>query len=244
MDVVLEVRDLSVTIGSEEILVGVSLELRRGETLALLGPNGAGKSVLLRALLGLVPHSGEVHWRRGVRCGYVPQRFAVDRSIPVTIRDFLLLKSKRFWFPTVESIDHLEHELDLVGLGRTVLGKALGELSGGHLQRVLIAWAMLDHPEVLLFDEPTASIDVGFQDTVYEMLGRMQKERGTAILLISHDLNVVSRRADHVLCLNKKVLCYGRPGEVLNAESLGRLYGDVTLYRHDHGSGRLAAGTE
>jgi ABC-type Mn2+/Zn2+ transport system ATPase subunit len=109
-------------------------------------------------------------------------------------------------------------------------------LSGGHLQRVLIAWAMLDHPEVLLFDEPTASIDVGFQDTIYNLVERMRKERGTAVLLVSHDLNVVYRHADHVLCLNKTALCYGRPGEILDVEVLRRLYGEVSLYDHDHRS--------
>jgi zinc transport system ATP-binding protein len=240
---VLEARDLSVTIGSEEIVSAVSLTLRRGEVLALIGPNGAGKTVLLRALLGLVPYSGEVHWREGVRCGYVPQRFTVDRSIPVTVREFLLLKSPRFWFPSRSAIADLKHELDLVGLSTDLLRKSLGELSGGHLQRILIAWAMLGHPDVLLFDEPTASVDLGFQDTVYNLVRRMQRERGTAILLISHDLNVVYRHADHVMCLNKKVLCYGRPRDVLNAESLARLYGEVAFYEHDHANAGVRSQT-
>ncbi len=129
-----------------------------------------------------------MRWRPGIRSGYVPQRLAVERTLPVTVRDFLLLQSGRFWFPSAEAIGHLEHELDLVGLGKDVLGKSLGKLSGGHLQRVLIARAMLDHPEVLLFDEPTASIDVGFEGTVYEMLGTMRRERGTAILLSSRTI--------------------------------------------------------
>jgi zinc transport system ATP-binding protein len=231
---ILDVRDLSVAIGGETVVAGVSLTLRVGEVLALLGPNGAGKTMLLRALLGLVPYQGQVQWRAGVRTGYVPQRFSVDRSIPLSVREFLLLKSARFWFPGRERVEHLAHELDLVGLRADVLGKSLGELSGGHLQRILIAWAMLDHPEVLLFDEPTAGIDVGFQETVYNLLRRMQQERGTAILLISHDLNVVYRQADRVLCLNKTMLCYGRPSEVLSSEALARLYGEIGFHQHDH----------
>jgi len=238
---ILDVRDLSVDVGGEMVVEGVSLTLQPGEALALLGPNGAGKTMLLQALLGLVPHQGRVRWRAGVRIGYVPQRFAVDRSIPVSVREFLLLKSSRFWFPSRERVEHLAHELDLVGLRGDVLGKSLGELSGGHLQRILIAWAMLDHPEALLFDEPTAGIDVGFQETVYNLLRRMQQERGTAILLISHDLNVVYRQADHVLCLNKKMQCYGRPSEVLNSEALARLYGEVGLYQHDHQASRRSS---
>jgi zinc transport system ATP-binding protein len=128
----------------------------------------------------------------------------------------------------------LDHELTLVGLDRSVLRKNLGELSGGETQRLLIAWAMLPHPDVLLLDEPTAGVDAGFEDTIYALLHRVQIERGTALLLISHDLSVVYHYAQQVLCLNKSVVCQGPPVEALNPAALATLYGEPGFYRHQH----------
>ncbi len=202
----------------------------------MIGPNGAGKTVLFRALLGLLPHTGTVSWRPGAKIRYVPQRFSVDRSAPITVLEFFLLQSPSFWRPRAEFISHLDHELTLVGLDRSVLQKNLGDLSGGQTQRLLIAWAMLQHPEVLLLDEPTAGVDAGFEDNVYSLIHRVQTERGTTILLISHDLSVVYRYAQHVLCLNTGVVCQGSPVDALTPEALGVLYGDGGYYRHDpHG---------
>ena len=122
-----------------------------------------------------------------------------------------------------------------MGLDRAVLRKGLGELSGGETQRLLMAWAMLQHPGVLLLDEPTAAVDAGFEETVYAVLHRVQQERGTALLLISHELSVVYRYAQRVLCLNKTVVCQGPPVEALNPAALARLYGEAGLYQHEHG---------
>jgi zinc transport system ATP-binding protein len=108
----------------------------------------------------------------------------------------------------------------------------VGELSGGQLQRLLIGWVMLDHPEVMLFDEPTAGIDVGFQETVYHLLQRLQKERNTTVLLISHEVNIVYRYADQVLCLNRTMLCHGNPHEVLHPHELATLFGEGGLDEH------------
>jgi zinc transport system ATP-binding protein len=119
-----------------------------------------------------------------------------------------------------------------VGLGLTVLDKPLGELSGGELQRLLISWAMLNHPEVLLFDEPTAGIDIGFEETVYNLMHRLQNERQTTVLLISHDLNVVYRYAQNVLCINRRMHCHGSPQEVLKPADLVELYGAGGFYHH------------
>lgn len=118
-----------------------------------------------------------------------------------------------------------------------MLQKGLGELSGGETQRLLIAWALLGHPDVLLLDEPTAGVDVGFEDTIYALLHRLQIDRGTALLLISHDLSVIYRYAQHVVCLNKSVVCQGRPVDALNPAALTALYGESGYYRHDHKSG-------
>ena len=236
-EAILTLENLSVTLDNVQILQNVSFTLKPGEALAVVGPNGAGKTVLFRALLGLVPHTGTVNWRPGVKIGYVPQRFSVERYIPITAKEFFLLQSPSFWRPETAFIKHLDHELNLVGLDSGVLRKSLGELSGGETQRLLIAWALLGHPDVLLLDEPTAGVDVGFEDTIYALLHRLQLERGTALLLISHDLNIVYRYAEQVVCLNRSVVCRGRPVEALNPAALVTLYGESGYYRHEHESG-------
>jgi zinc transport system ATP-binding protein len=231
---ILTVKDVSLTLDHVQILRNVSFSVRQGEAVAVIGPNGAGKTVLFRALLGLLPCSGSVVWRPGIKIGYVPQRFSIKRSAPITVIEFFLLQSPNFWRPTAAFISHLDHELTLVGLDRSVLRKNLGELSGGETQRLLIAWAMLPHPDVLLLDEPTAGVDAGFEDTIYALLHRVQIERGTALLLISHDLSVVYHYAQQVLCLNKSVVCQGPPVEALNPAALVTLYGEPGFYRHQH----------
>lgn len=235
---ILKVEHLSVNLDRIQVLEDVSFLLNHGEAAAVIGPNGAGKTVLFRALLGLVPYSGTIIWQPGIKIGYVPQRFSVERSAPITTLEFFLLQSQAFWRPPSAFIDHLDHELTLVGLDRLILKKNLGALSGGEIQRVLIASAMLGHPDVLLLDEPTAGVDVGFEYSVYDLLHRVQTERGTALLVISHDLNVVYRRAQHVLCLNKTVVCQGPPVETLTADTLRRLYGNAGYYLHNHGPHR------
>ena len=121
-----------------------------------------------------------------------------------------------------------------MGLDRRVLRKSLGELSGGETQRVLIASALLEKPDVLLLDEPTAAVDAGFEETVYALLHRVQMESGAALLLISHDLSVVYRYAQRVLCLNKTVVCQGAPMDALNPQALATLYGESSFYHHEH----------
>ncbi len=234
---VLAVENLTVTLDDVAILHDVSFSVSQGEALAVIGPNGAGKTVLFRALLGLLGHEGLVRWRPGVRIGYVPQRFAMERSAPITAMEFCLLKSPRFWRPEATFIRRVHDEIALMGLDRNILQKNLGELSGGQTQRLLIAWAMLQKPDVLLLDEPTAGVDSGFEDTIYSLIRRVQTERGMTILLISHDLSVVYRYAQKVVCLNKSIVCQGPPVEALNPEALTILYGDTGYYHHERSPG-------
>jgi zinc transport system ATP-binding protein len=229
---ILKVKNVSVTVNKENILDDISFGVNQGEALAIIGPNGAGKTILFRALLGLFPFTGEIEWKKGVRIGYAPQRFFVDRGVPITVKELFLLKHSNFWFPRKEFLDHLAHELTLVGMGEEVLAKQVSELSGGQMQRILIAWAMINHPDMLLFDEPTVGIDVGAEETIYTILHKLQKERGTTILLISHDLNVVYRYADNVLCINKEMICHGKPQDVLSPNELARIYGEGAFYHH------------
>ncbi|MEK7596168.1 MAG: metal ABC transporter ATP-binding protein [Patescibacteria group bacterium] len=231
-DNILEVKNLSVAFESEEILRDISLNVKRGEALAIIGPNGAGKTVFFRALLGLIPHQGVIKWRKNIRIGYVPQKFFIEKDLPLSVREFFLLQADRFWLPRKSFVDHLERELNIVGLSRNILQKPMGELSGGQFQRMLISWAMLNHPDVLLFDEPTAGIDIGFEETIYNLIHRMQDERDATVLLISHDLNIVYRYAQSVICLNKKMVCHGPPQKVLTPEELADLYGAGGFYVH------------
>jgi zinc transport system ATP-binding protein len=234
-ETVLTVENLSVALDGLPVIQDVSFTLKQGEAVAVLGPNGAGKTVLFRALLGLLPHTGQVQWRPDVKIGYVPQRFSVDRSAPISAMEFFLLQSPKFWRPSAAFTAQLDEELQLMGLQRAVLRKGLGELSGGETQRVLIASALLRKPSVLLLDEPTAAVDAGFEETVYTLLHRVQVERGTALLLISHDLSVVYRYAQRVLCLNRSVVCQGPPVEALTPQALTTLYGEAGLYQHGPG---------
>lgn len=229
---ILEVKNLSVVLDSQIILKDVSFAVRRGEALAVIGPNGSGKTVLFRALLDLIPYRGEIRWQEGVQIGYVPQKFLLDKLTPVSVREFFLLQSPRFWFPQNKFMEHLGQELALFGLEKDILVKPMGELSGGQLQRVLVSWAMLNHPDVLLFDEPTTGIDIGAEETIYNLMHRLQDERGTTIILISHDLNIVYRYAEQVLCINKKMICHGPPAKVLSPEELAKLYGEGGFYHH------------
>lgn len=233
-DTVLTVKDLSVTLDDLTVLQRISFTLKQGEAFAVIGPNGAGKTVLFRALLGLLPSTGLIEWRDGVKIGYVPQRFTVERSAPISTMEFFLLQGPSFWRPKASFVAQLEQELKSMGLDQTILRKRLGELSGGETQRVLIASALMQKPTVLLLDEPTAAVDAGFEETVYALLHRIQMDRGTALLLISHDLNVVYRYAERVLCLNKSVVCQGPPIEALSPEALAKLYGESSFYHHEH----------
>ena len=228
---ILEVEHLFVTLDGKQILRDISFSLNKGDALAIVGPNGAGKTVLFRALLGLVPYTGEIRWHNGTGIGYVPQRFVFDKNIPLTVREFFLLKAPRFWFPPRSFMRHVSHELAAGGLTRTILGQQVSELSGGELQRVLISWAMIGHPSVLLFDEPTIGIDVGAEETIYDLVRRLRRERHTACILISHDLHVVSTHADRVLSINREMIAYGSPVEVLSRKGLSELYGTTGVLR-------------
>jgi zinc transport system ATP-binding protein len=233
---ILKVENLSVKFENHTALTGISFELNKGDTLAILGPNGAGKSVLFRAILGLIPYSGKVEWSLKLKINYVPQKFHIEKDIPLSVWEFMKFKSS--------SHDEIISALKAVGLAdghdeyhmeEHFLKQRLGWLSGGQLQRVLIAWSILDNPDVLLFDEPTTGIDIGGEETIYHLLRKLNTERKMSMLLISHDLNIVYKYADSVICLNKQMFCYGIPSQALDPLALHKLYGDeMNFYKHEH----------
>lgn len=231
---ILEVRDLSVNFGKDDILKDISFSVSSGDFLAVIGPNGAGKTVLFRALMRLIPYDGEIKWREGIKIGYVPQKLMEKTELPLTVKEFFVLKSKKLFFKDRQLVDSIVHELKSVDLDANILNQQLINLSRGQMQRALISWAILGHPEVLLFDEPTAGVDIVGEESVYNMLHKLQDERGITIIMISHDLNVVFRYANNVLCLNKERLCYGEPSQALTSEQIKKLYGESAFYHHLH----------
>jgi len=228
MNNILEVENLNVSFNGDKVLDGLSFNLKEKENLVIVGPNGAGKTVLLKALLGIVPFKGGIKWTKDVKISYVPQKFFPAKEIPLSVEEFFNFKHA--------AVKEIERWLKSVGLNDfSILKKRLGKVSAGQFQRIMIAWSLIDKPDVLLFDEPTSGIDVGGEETIYNLLARIEKEVNLTIILITHDLSVVYKLADNVLCLNKKLICYGLPQQTLTAESLYRLYGkEINIYKHDH----------
>lgn len=232
---ILEVSGLRVRLNHHTILDGVRFHAHRNETVAVIGPNGAGKTVLFRAILGLLPHEGTVKWKDGVRIGYVPQKLSIGADLPLTTLEFFQLKSSDA-HAVEQALDAVGFTKKLVGNFHEILKQRLGFLSGGQLQRVLIAWALLDKPDVLLFDEPTSGVDVSTEGTIYNVLHRLQEENGILLIFISHELEIVSKYADNVICLNKKMFCFGTPRHALSQKTLEDMFGkDMNVYiHHDH----------
>jgi len=215
-DYILNVSNLSVELQSQTILEDISFKLKRGMTLAIVGPNGAGKTVLFKALLNLMPHTGKVDWSNRVKIGYVPQHFSVS-DIPITVKEFLLFKSA----------SGMENALSSVGLdSEEVLNKRLNILSGGQLRRALIAWAIIDSPEVLLFDEPTTGVDLDSEESIYRMLKELEKKNNITILLISHSTHIIEQYSDYMLALNRCVTFFGESKEIADPSIQKIIYGE------------------
>lgn len=243
---VVEIRDLNVSLGGRRILHSINLEIATGQLVALIGPNGAGKTTLLRSLLGLIPVEsgefrllGETDSRRALpRIGYVPQRLALDAGLPLSVREFLALRRRgsRNWFwRRRQSIDR-EWPPIVAELGVTpLLDKTVASLSGGQLQRVLIAFSLLDDPELLFLDEPTEGVDAPGERTFYEIISDVHRHHRLTVILVSHDLSMVHRHASWVVALNGRVCCEGAPDEIIREDALREAYGlHVTPYHHHH----------
>jgi zinc transport system ATP-binding protein len=229
----LTVKNVSVRIEGKVIVENLSFELGPSDTLSILGPNGAGKTVLLKALLGLVPYSGEIVWEPSVRIGYVPQKIDADRHLPLTYSDLFESKCQIAKVP----IEQIAEVSRIVGLTKETLATPVGHLSGGYFQRGLIGFALIGKPNVLLLDEPTASIDEPGELHIYELIRRLQDEYKLAVITVSHDLSFVYRYATRVLCLNKRIVCMGPPREALIPDVLEKLYGPAfAYYVHNHGN--------
>jgi zinc transport system ATP-binding protein len=222
-DYILKVSDLSVKFPNEILLENISFELRKGTTLAIVGPNGAGKTTLFRALLNLMPYTGKIEWSNKVKIGYVPQRLSVS-DIPISVKEFLTFKNG----------SNNEDVLSSVGLDNSILNKSMGVLSGGQLQRVLIAWAIIDKPNVLLFDEPTAGVDIDSEEAIYKMLSELKTKNEITILLISHDIHTIRHYSDYMLALNRCVTFFGESKRIMDPELQKMIYGEPVCMEHEH----------
>jgi len=213
---ILRVADLTVELPNQVILENVSFNLKRGATLAIIGPNGAGKTMLFRALLKLIPYKGKIEWAPKVKIGYVPQYLSAS-DIPISVREFLSFK---------EGSD-IHTALSSVGLdSKEVLNKRLGALSGGQLRRALIAWATMDKPNVLLFDEPTTGVDLDSEEAIYKMLNDLEEKYKITMLLISHDLHIIRDYSDYMMALNKCVTFFGESKRIMEPELQRMIYGE------------------
>jgi zinc transport system ATP-binding protein len=216
------------------ILSGVDLDVRPGEIVTLIGPNGAGKTTLVKLILGIeAPDHGLVLLPATTHIGYVPQRFEVGRTMPITVERFLALGQP----VSSAAITAILHD---VGAER-VAHQQLSDLSGGETQRILIARALLRNPNLLVLDEPARGVDYTGEADLYDLISRIRDERGLGVLLISHDLHVVMAKSDRVICLNGHVCCSGKPETVAQHAEYARLFGPqaaralgLYLHHHDH----------
>jgi zinc transport system ATP-binding protein len=228
----IEATGLGISRGTQEILRGIDFHVGAGEIVTVLGPNGSGKSTLIRALIGLEPlTAGQVTRQAGLRIGYVPQRLHIDAALPMTVRRFLSLPHR---VSDAEAASALSRT-GVAGLQH----RQIAALSGGQLQRVLLARALLARPEILILDEPTQGLDQPGEAAFYRLLEEVRAETGVAVLMVSHDLHVVMRASDRVVCLNVHVCCEGSPQIVSEAPEYRALFGlgtggALALYRHMH----------
>jgi len=225
-----QAQNLSLEVNGRRLLDDITFDLAAGQILTVIGPNGAGKTTLLRVLLGLQPgFSGRLWLHPELRIGYMPQRLAIDPSFPLSVHRFITLTTP---FPRHQ----VEQALAEVGASQ-VIDHPVQRISGGELQRVLLARALLREPDLLVLDEPIQGVDVHGQAELYLLLGRLRDERGCTILLVSHDLHLVMAATDRVLCLNRHLCCTGTPEAVVRCPEFIAMFGpqvgeSLAVYRH------------
>ena len=236
----LSARAISLQYDQRQVLQNISLDINERQIVTLIGPNGAGKTSLVKIVLGLArPTEGSIERRKGIRVGYMPQRLHVDQSMPVSVNKFLNLAANA-------RPERIDSALDEVGAG-SLKNSQLHSLSGGELQRVLLARALIQDPQLLVLDEPAQGVDVNGQAELYRLIADIRDRHGCGILLVSHDLHLVMSATDEVICLNQHVCCHGHPEQVSNDPAYLELFGKkdaetLAVYTHHHNHSHDLAG--
>ena len=231
-DLLLSARGLSYEVGGRQVLHNISLSIRERQVVTLIGPNGAGKTTLVKILLGLLPPSaGSVERRAGLRIGYMPQRLHVEPTMPITVRRFLLLAVHA-------ERGRVDEVLAETGAAK-LRDSQLHSLSGGELQRVLLARALIQDPRLLVLDEPAQGVDINGQAELYRLITSIRDRHDCGVLMVSHDLHLVMSATDEVLCLNQHICCHGHPEQVSNDPAYLELFGKkqaetLAIYTHRH----------
>ena len=222
--------EVSVEQGGVSILDKVTATVPKGSCTAIIGPNGAGKTTLLLALLEEISYQGRIRItlnNHPPRIGYVPQRLSFDRGMPLTVNEFLAMgfQKKPLWFGIQRNLR--KQSLDFLGLVRAehLAGRRIGALSGGEMQRVLLALALLQQPDILVLDEPSAGVDFQGEHLFCELLDELRRQQGFTQLMVSHDMATVTHHATHVICLNRKVAAEGPPRQALTHNNLTAIFG-------------------
>ena len=227
----IEISKLEVKYGSKKVLQNINLSLNANEIVTIVGPNGSGKTTLFKAIIGSVPFSkGKISIKPNLRIGYVPQQLKVDKTLPITVERFLKLATR--------NNNDIEKMIAFFG-SENIFREQINSLSGGQMQRVLLARALVNKPEILLLDEATRGLDQPGIAAFYRKIENISKETNCAVLMISHDLHVVMRASDRVICVNGHICCQGTPENVATSPEYQTLFGSnidgsFALYRHKH----------
>lgn len=230
--ILLSAEKIEKSLASRKILQSINLAITESQIVTLIGPNGAGKTTLVRILLGLLqPDSGSVQQRPGLRIGYMPQRVHIEPTLPLSVHRFLKLASPQADGRIAELLSQLKIE--------ELREQQLISISGGELQRVLLARALLREPHLLILDEPAQGVDIAGQAELYELIGKIRQNFGCSVLMISHDLHLVMSSTDEVICLNHHVCCHGKPDQVSTDPAFLELFGsnvstNLAVYTHHH----------
>ena len=232
METLIQAIGLYVNRHSKDILKDVSLEVKNNDFITIVGPNGAGKSVLLECLMGtFIPNSGSIKRKKNISMGYIPQNFNLEKSMPISVKRFLNLNKK---FLQV----NLDRAIEETGI-LSILNSNLATLSGGELQKVLLARSLLSNPELLILDEPAQNLDIKRQLNFYSLLNKIFENRNLSILMVSHDLHMVMASTRKVICLFNHICCSGEPQKVAKDPEFINLFGNdmakmMSVYQHTH----------
>lgn len=232
MSLLIEAKDICVKRRGKNILENVFIEINKKDFITIIGPNGAGKSMLLECLMGtFIPDSGKINKKNNISIGYIPQNFNPDNSMPITVKRFLTLKKNY----NINNLNKVSEETNIL----TIHEKNLADLSGGELQKVLLARSLLSDPELLILDEPAQNLDIKSQLNFYDLLNNVYKSRVISILMVSHDLHMVMASTKQVVCLYHHVCCSGEPQTVAKDPEFINLFGNdmakmMSVYQHTH----------